>query len=408
MRFFFLLLSLLCYLTCFSQPVEEGLEKDRPRNTYYANTLSVHPLGIFLSRINNNFQLTPDKEISIDINVSNGNVWLPYVKGYKPLNQADRNAMSELVWSSREFKFDTARPADKLEFAADGIIRRYQLHLNIPIRNTHEIKMRLNTYSLDPGEIPYSFLTSDQVIEWFHSNVIGGEDPFARKHYGFNKAKIMYKDPHGNTLTLDNGEFVFSNIDLSYYYYPQLDFLKKRNLFATVGAKSGFNINKASSSIDLGGNFTLLKNFKLKNPEKEIRVGLSMGALRQRFIRFKESVELSNKKYLLHAEMLFEYVKFINDNSYLSWATTWFLQDSYNKKIDYFVLSGNRVSSHWHYALSHLNRPLSGNNFVFTYGKGSIAIWLYLREDGWVDNAPDVQTGIGLKWFITKLNALDS
>ena len=397
------LLILICLVGCFqsfSQPKESNLLEPVPRSTYYANTLSVHPLGIFLSRVNNNFQFKPDEKFSIDLNLSNGNVWLPYVKGYKPLNQSDREAMSDLVWASREFRFDTSQPSDSLSFEADGIIRRYQVNINLPLNEVHEIKMRMNMYSLDGGKLPSSFLTSDRVIEWFHSNVIGGEDPFARKYYGFDQAYINYVDPQGRELTLENGDFFFSNINLSYYYYPKFDLLTKHDFYTSIGIQTGFNVNRFNPSMDLGGNFTLLKNIKLKNKQKELRIGLSLGALRQNFIGFGEGVELSDKQFLLHAEMLFEYVKFIQKGKYISWATTWFLQASYNQPIDYLVLKGNRVSSHWHYALSHLHRPLSGNNFIFTYGMEKLAFWLYLREDGWVDNAPDVQTGVGVKLFI--------
>ena len=64
------------------------------------------------------------------------------------------------------------------------------------------------------------------------------------------------------------------------------------------------------------------------------------------------------------------------------------------------VLSGERIEPHWHYAISHLYRPLSANNLTLTYGKGNIVFWIYLREDLVVDNAPDAQTGIGLRLYI--------
>lgn len=298
----YIFLFILISTNSFSQTNNESFKKYLPQSTYYANTLSVHPFGIFTSRVNNNFQIKPDKKPSITINFSSGNIWLPYVKAYNPLNDLDRATIRNIVWHEREAAYDINRPSEITDFHADGVIREYKIRLNFPISDKHEIKINSRMFSLDPGNIPYSLVTSDQFIEWFHSNLAGGEDPFARKDYGFNHAKIHYRDANGKTLQLNKGDFMFSGIDLSYYYYPNYSFLERRNIYTTAGFQTGFNLNKINPSLDLGVNFTVLKGIKLKSHKKELRLGVSLGALRQKLFRFGDGIKLSNNILLFQSE----------------------------------------------------------------------------------------------------------
>jgi len=317
------------------------------------------------------------------------------------LNEDDRIAMQNIVWHRRYAFYDeNSSPTETIENQADGIIRHYQIKFNIPISDNQEISLSSRMFSLDEGNIPYSLLTSDQFLEWFHSNIAGGEDPFARKAYGFNQAKIRYMDENGKTLQIDKGDFIFSGIDLSYYYYPHFNFLEKMNIYVNVGLQMGANVSKVNPSLDFGLNSSFVKRLALNN-KKELHFGLSIGALRQRLLCFGDAVKLSDKKFLLSSEILFEYVKQINQRSSFSIASTYYVQSSYNKKggFEYLVLTGDRISTHWHYAISHLYRFLSAHTLTLTYANGDIAYWMYLREDLLVDNAPDAQVGIGLKVY---------
>jgi hypothetical protein len=62
------------------------------------------------------------------------------------------------------------------------------------------------------------------------------------------------------------------------------------------------------------------------------------------------------------------------------------------------VLTGNRVSTHWHYALSHLYRRLTYNTLFISYSKGFFSVSGYIKEDFFVDNAPDAQTGVAVRF----------
>lgn len=398
---FYLLLLLYNYGICFSQVEDKSLKKLATNCIFHSNSISLHPFGIFMSRVSHNFQLKSEEKSSIVINFSNGNIWLPYVKTYNPLNEADRISMKNTVWHKREGRFDTSNsPAKTSEFHADGVIRQYQIQFNIPISTEHELQASCRMFSLDKGKIPYALLTSDQFIEWFHSNIAGGEDPFARKAYGLNQAKIQYKDEKGKTLNLKNGDFVFSGIDLTYYYYPNIYFFKKKDIYMNIGLQIGANVTKINPSMDIGVNSTLIKRIKKNN--NEFFIGLSLSALRMKALNFGDGVQLSNKKYLHSAESHFKYVKRLSNRRYFSTAINWFIQSSYNKKsdFDYLVLTGERISTHWHYASSHLYKMLSAHTLTFSYGTRNIAYSMYLREDILVDNAPDIQTGLGIKLYI--------
>ncbi len=286
-------------INCFSKPDNDSLNTINTPDyiSHNTNTLSTHPFGIFISRLIHNFQLEAEHKISLTFNISNGNVWLPYVKAYKPLNESDINEMKSMVWHWREAYFDPINsPSKTIEFSADGVIRLYQLNLSIPLSDQSELKLNSRAFSIDPGKVPYSLATSDQFIEWFHSHIHGGEDPFARKVYGLNQASISYTDENGKTLKLNRGDFIFAGIDLSYYYYPHFYSLKKRNLYTNFGFQMGVNLSKINPSLDLGLNTSLIKkiNFKRKN---ELHLGASLGILCQKITQFGEGVQISSNRF---------------------------------------------------------------------------------------------------------------
>ena len=124
-----------------------------------------------------------------------------------------------------------------------------------------------------------------------------------------------------------------------------------------------------------------------------------MGAIHPNFLSFGDGLQLSNKKLLLSSELLFNYLIPTKKNGCFSIAASYFIQSSYNKKRDFesIVLTGERFSTHWHYSISHLYRILTANYLIVTYSKRDFAFSIFLREDFFVDNAPDAQVGIGVK-----------
>ncbi|MCK9611971.1 MAG: hypothetical protein PHR81_07040 [Bacteroidales bacterium] len=383
---------------CFAQSVKDTnhINYIETHEQFIPCLQSTHPLGVFISRVQHNFQKEAAKKISFSFNVSSGNVWLPYVKAYKPVNESDKDVLSSYVWHERETYFDELNtPARTIEFIADGVIRLYQLELNIPLSANQELKINSRAISLDPGKPPFSLLTSDQFIEWFHSNIAGGEDPFGRKVHGLNRTDFFYKDENGKTLKIKNGDLVLTGIDISYYYYPRFNVLQKKGFYTNFGIQLGANLSPANPSMDIGINSSLMKQFKLRK-KNDIHIGLSAGALLQKVLKTGEGVLLSNNNFIFTAELFLSYRKQIGTKSSISITTTYFLQSPYNKRKDfeYIVLTGDRIRPHWHYALSHLYRMLTCHNFIISYSRGAYSIAVYLREDLYVDNAPDSQTGI--------------
>ncbi len=394
-----LILLLLSCNICFSQTDKDSADITTSYDVFYANRLSTHPFGVITSRTNHNFQTGPAKKISLSINISSGNVWLPYVKAYQPLREDDRNVMRTLPWHERDAHFDQSfSPSESFEFHADGVIRFYHVTLNIPLAKKHDLNINTRMFSLDEGRVPYSTLTSDRLIEWFHSNIYGGEDPFARKVYGLEKAKIHYVDENGKTLEMQKGGLAFSGIDVSYSYYPDFMALRKRGLFTNFGLQLGGNLHQSNPSLDLGLFSSLIKKIKFRN-RHELHLGGGISALHLNLLNNENALQLSNKKLLLSSEFLISYIIPNKRNGYFSIATTYFIQSSYNQRKDFetIVLSGERYSTHWHYSISHLYRPLTTNYLIITWATKGVASSIYLREDFLVDNAPDTQVGIGIR-----------
>jgi len=395
----YLLLFFLSGNICFSQTIVEGQGDSLSQNIYYANRLSSHPFGILRSRFNHNFQTSPTEGISLSFQLSSGNVWLPEVLAYEPLEQQDRDLLSSLAWNDREFYFkESSMPANTMELHADGVFRFYQIDLLIPLREGHELTLNTRAFSLDGGSVPASLLTSDQFIEWFHSNIAGGEDPFARKVYGLNNAQVFYQDAREKVWEMNKGGFTLSGIDLSYSYYPEFKGLKRKGFYTRFGGQLGVNVSGANPSLDLGLNSTFVKTLEFAN-RKELRIGLSASAFKLNVISLGEGVELSNRRLLLDSEFLLSYLIPIRQNAYFSLAVSYGIQSSYfrSSEFDYQVLTGDRISSHWHYSISHLYKTLSASSLIVSYSHGILAYSLFLREDFSVDNAPDVQVGLGLR-----------
>jgi hypothetical protein len=142
-----------------------------------------------------------------------------------------------------------------------------------------------------------------------------------------------------------------------------------------------------------------LKTLVFKN-KTELRLGLGLSATRWKLLSLGQGVELSDRELLLASEFLINYIIPTRNKGYFSVAATYYMQNSYFKKeaFDYVVLTGERISSHWHYAISHLYNVLSASYLSFSYSQGALAYSLFIREDLRVNNAPDVQLGLGIRF----------
>ncbi|MWB95394.1 hypothetical protein GON26_13575 [Flavobacterium sp. GA093] len=367
------------------------------------NILSNHPFGIYISRLNHNFNVRSPDKYSFSFDFSSGNVVLPYVKAYELTDPNDQQKAESMAWHKREFEFDLTKvPANTKEFEADGVIRSYRFTFTLPITVHHELNFSLRMNSLDGGKYPYSIFTSDESIEWFHSNIAGGEDPFSRRYYGLNKAGISYKDETDKVLTMNNGDFIFSGIDINYNYYPKLE-MNKKHIYLNFGAQLGINTSRYNPVADFGISSSILKKMLIKN-KNTLSFGASIGALRQHFLEYGDRVNISNNDFLYSFEGLIDYKVKLRNNNRISYGINYNVQTSYSNKkdLDHIILTGERINTHWQKTISHLYDTLEGWNFICTYSTRRFSYFVYLREDLNLDNAPDLQTGIGVKMSIKR------
>jgi hypothetical protein len=277
--------------------------------------------------------------------------------------------------------------------------------MTLPISKNHELGVILRSYLITKGKYPFSFITGDESLEWFHSNIAGGEDPYGRRYYGLNQVNFKYNDRNGNTLELNNNNFFVSGIELNHYYYPNLEINKTKNIFLNFGSHLGINTSKFNPSIDFGVSANAIKKVNFNN-NYQLNVGLGMNILRKNLINFKEVIDLGNNPYLATIESDIELTKCTNKGNYNAFTVNYQIQSRYNKvkEADYYRLIGKWKEIHggWQHGVSTLYKALSFWTFIYTYGKPNYKISFYFKEDFRVNNAADFQTGISLKLPIFK------
>ena len=388
--------------TCDSQQSERiNLTDSNYRGIVTPNMLSTHPLGEFMSRIAPTFKTAADEQMSIYVGEYNGNVFSPLTTAYFAVNNSDRHFLSARSWNDRVYWFSTYHYASQsASFIAEGVLRAYQIKFNMPLGNDQEISFSPRMFSLDKGYAPYSIITNDESIEWFHSNIAGGNDPFGRRFYGFHHAVIHYVDEAGHSLNVDPNQLVMGGIESDYNYYPHLERLKRKKLFLNLMAHVGMNTTTYNPTIDLGASFSLVKRYQLKKG-KEISVGINAGALRNGLIQYAigQRVSFATSNWIYNLSGQFEYKKPLRKNRTISFGLNYFFQTWYDNRTpySYVVFMGVRHTSFWPYSMLTLYRHLEGETFVVGYTVGKMYYFTYIREDLLVDNSPDIQTGFGFK-----------
>ena len=376
------------------------------------NTLSTHPFGIYISRISHNFQTRPNPKASIGFNYSNGNVWLPQNKAYKPTSADQQELIKTTSWDDRQRLYDLSLPAKTSTFYSDGVYRVFRMQFAVPLGKQQELTLNARAYLFDKGNTPYSLFTSDDFIEWFHSNVAGGEDAFKRKFYGINEAYTQYTSFDGKSFELNQGSSMFTGIEADYTYYPGLDFLEERLFFTNLGVHLGLNTNPINPGADAGFSGSILKKIPFRK-RFEWNMGFSLAALNQSFVRAGEGYSISSSPWLYSFDLMTGVGFISKKNAEIFIGIDWWGQSAYNRKEDFddIVLTvpgpedspnWSRESPHWFQTMKHLYRTVTASNFMFTYSKSNYSISCYLREDFLVDNAPDAQTGIELRVFLDR------
>ena len=251
------------------------------------------------------------------------------------------------------------------------------------------------------GKYPFSIFTSDEFLEWFHSNVAGGEDPFGRRYYGLNQVNVKYTDRNGRSFELKQNDFIFAGIELNHFYYPNFKKLKSKNVFINFGSHLGLNTSSVNPSLDVGFSGNISKEWFLKNTN-EIRLGFGSSILRRNAVDFKENlVQLGNNKYLSSLEAMFEFTKYTRKGNYHSVSVNYQIQTSYSKKdeANYYQLVGKWQEIHagWQNGFEKLYEDQSAWSWLYTYGRENYNFSVYIKEDLRLNNSPDLQVGFAVK-----------
>ncbi len=397
-------LFLFSFLAIYAQEQDSLCIKNGIDNPYI---LPTHHFGIFSSRIHQNFRIRPNAKPTFSFNYASGNNFHPFVETYLPEDPEIREAFSQINWFNRQFEFidQETTPAEYFNIVIDAVIKEFRVGLTLPLGKKHELGINVRSYLMTEGQLPFSFFTSDDVIEWFHSNIAGGEDPFGRRFYGLNQVNFSYTDRNGNSVNFDRNDFFVSGIEFSHYYYPTFKFNETRNIFLNFGSHLGVNTSRYNPSLDLGLSASVLKKYKFKN-KNELYLAFGANVLRKNLIDFDTVIDFGNNDYLASLEGNIEFTKYTRKGNYNALGLNYQIQSRYNKieEADYYRLLGNwrDINAGWHNGVTTLYQAQSSWSLIYTYGRPNFKLALYMKQDFTVNNAPDIQTGVNVSFPVFK------
>ncbi len=363
--------------------------------------LSTHPFGIFFSRIQGNFKTHVGEHLNIQIAVESGNVWGTQIKTYIPNNLTVRDEVRKHEWHQAQYFFDEETLDSKLfELQIDGVIKGFHINTNFKIADKHELNVGLRIFALTKGKMPFSSLTSDKFIENFHDNVAGGNDPFDREVFGYNRANISYLDRNGNVLQLNNNDLFIGGIETSYYYYPNA--LSKYNLFLSFGGHLGTNLSKYNMSLDLGLSANIVKKIII-NLNSYLHFGVGFGALRKNALLLNNhNIDFGTNPYIGHLENVMEYNFVSKGKTTHSFGVDLYFQTSLNKKDEFkYIIPIRNTDAHkaWGHGVTNLYKNNNYWTFLYSFTRKTTTTF-YVQQDFTVNNNPDIQTGMSIKFNV--------
>ncbi len=383
--------------TSFSQEIVSNELRNTKNGISKPVTLPTNPLGLLFYRVPHNFKIHADSKSSLDINLSSGNVWGQQVTTFIPTDPSDRQRLENITFYDRIFDFDTINsPYESFSLGYDGVIKDLRVQLSIPLGRKYEISVSARSFYLTDGTFALDIFTSDEFIEGFHTNGLGGEDPFGRRLLGLGKAGISYTDRDGRQLEISNGDFVFSGIETAGYYY--MDNFASRQIYLNLGMHLGANVSEYNQSMDLGLSLAGVKDFVLKN-NNHFYLGLGLNLLRKGMITFSDDqTDLGTSDLFGSFEGHIEYSIGNRKGANHSFGINYHIQTSYNEKSEeqYYVPFDPDRIKRWHEASRQLYKFPSFWSLIYSFTK-KIEFSVYLQQDMLVNNTPDIQTGMRIK-----------
>ncbi len=396
------LIFFLCVsFSLFAQSDQDSIPAFSKNGISKPSILSTNPFGVFISRLNHNFKLRATRKMEIDITLESGNVWGPNVKTYIPNDPALQREMSTREWFSRQYFIDeTQIDAGYFEIETDGVIKGLRGNLTIPTTKNQELIVGFRAFVLTNGKFPLSTLTTDRFIEFFHDNIAGGDDPFDRRVFGLDRAKFLYTDRNGRSFDLGNGDFLTAGLETHYYYYPT--FLNEKKFYFNLGAHVGTNLSKYNMSMDIGASAAGVKQFDL-NDRNFMLFGLGANVLRKNAIDLQsDNFDFGTNDFIGSFEANAEYTFVSKGKTYHSFGLNYYAQTSLHQKDedDYniYVRDDDSTNS-WGHGTRHLYKNNDYWTFVYTFTR-KISMSFYIQQDFTVNNNPDLQTGVSVKFGI--------
>jgi hypothetical protein len=394
----YLLIILFYSIFGFSQTDSTSLNLEKNTDIVRPAMLPIHPLGIFCLRIAQNFKTHSPEHGYFNIGISNGNIWLPKIITFKPLDTPVQQAMENYSWYFRDeiFKEDSMR-AEKMQISGDGVLQEYRMEYHTGFLKNHEIGIAIRAYRLS-GKAPLSVITGDRFIEFFHKDILGINDPFKRSYHAYDSASINYTDEKGAVLEIKDGDFILPGVELNYYFYP--NFVNK-SIFANFGIHSGVNFSKPNSDIDMGFSATVIKNLYF-NRKQRINIGVGAHTLKKNLVKLADGVNINDSHVMYGFEVNTDYNKLNKNGTAIhSFGVNYYYQSAYfsgfphSKKYKYLVFIGEKNFRDWALASIQLYENIQTWRFIYSYTR-TFTLTFYLEQDFKLNNAPDIQIGINL------------
>lgn len=372
-----------------------------PANLEKPNILALHPYGNFISRIQGHFHHKPVEKIRLNLSLESANIWSAPVTSYIPMDESIRVEVRQYEYHRTQFIFDpTNFETERIDIANDGVIKSLRMNALFPLSANQELQVGVRSFLLTKGKAPFTLLTGDQFIEWFHSHIAGGDDPFARKLFGLDEAGIYYSDRENREMSLKAGDVFVGGIEMAYYIYPEVLSNKARHLSSNIGWHLGGNLSTYNSSMDLGGSYNISKAYHIQD-NSWLQFGAHVGALRKNIINFKkDNIDFGSNDFLGNVEAIASYCFSSRNQTKHSFALDFYLQTSFNRKAEFeysIPLRSGISEKSWVTGLSHLYR--NNNYWTLLYSiERKIKTTLYIQQDLTLNNNPDIQTGISMSF----------
>jgi hypothetical protein len=363
---------------------------------------STHHFGLFSSRMTQSFKVRASAMPQLHLETQSGNNFHAPVQAFLPDDPGLRTQFADQIWYFRVFDFvdQETTPAQVMDIEIDAVYKVYRPALSFPLNDRNEIRIGLRAFQTVKGNFFDSPFTNDASIEWFHSNIAGGEDPFGRKFYGVNEVAVNYTDRKGKTLNMQAGDIILGGIELAHTYYPELQKWNERNLFFNLQSQIGWNTSAYNNSLDLGIGINAVKKYFLNN-KSDLWLGLGYSVLCKNAIDGRDNLDLGNNRFLGSGEVMAQWTHQTSKGNQNIIGVNYLNQTSYFKKeeADYFHLKGDyaAINQGWHYGYTTLIENLSSWSLLYTHARPKISYTIYVKEDLNVNNAPDVETGISVQ-----------